>query len=122
MFHFRHLPSSPVLTLNYSCNSEVWPHKDRTRTEFEMLLPASGSHSNRSEANNALQARQYFVRMQNTEVMFRSEKAAHTVAPRGLFLGRKKSVRAFTFSCFTSSCESLNIRPFSLCFTSSCKL
>lgn len=122
MFHSRLIPPSPVLTLNYSCSSGVWPHKQRTRTIFEMLLPASGSHLNRSEANNSHQARQYLVRMQNTWVMLRFEKAAHTVAPLGLFLRGKKSVRAVTFSCSASSCESLNIRPFSLCFTSSCKL
>lgn len=86
MFHSRLIPPSPVLTLNYSCSSGVWPHKQRTRTIFEMLLPASGSHLNRSEANNAHQATQYLVRMQNTRVMLKFEKAAHTVAPLGLFL------------------------------------
>lgn len=90
MFHFRLIPASPVLTLNYKCSSGVWPHKERTRTVSEMLLPASNSQLNRSEANHAQQAKQYLVRMQDTQVMLRSEKAAHTVAPLGLFLGGKE--------------------------------
>lgn len=106
MFHFRLIPASPVLTLNYKCSSGVWPHKERTRTVSEMLLPASDSQLNRREANHAQQAKQYLVRMQNTQVMLRSEKAAHTAAPWGLFLGGKKSVRALYLQLF---CEFLRV-------------
>lgn len=86
MFHSRLIPASPVSTLNYSCSSGVWPHEERTRTGFEMLWPASGSQSHRSEANNAHQARQCLVRMQNTQVMW-DLKGLLTVAPLGLFWG-----------------------------------
>lgn len=86
-----------------------------------MFLPTSGSHLNRSEANSAQQARQDLVRMENTQCS--DVKMLLTQWHLwGYFWGEKKSVRAFTFSCSASSFESLNIRPFSLCFTSSCKL
>lgn len=82
-------------------------------TIHKMFFPASDSYSDRSEASNIHQAKHYLPRVQNRHTW--QHLCAYSCWER-------KISEAFTFSCSASSFESLKIRPFSLCFTSSCKL
>lgn len=122
MFHFRLIPAFP--SVNPQLQLQLWSLAPRKKNKDKIWNALANIRFTFKQKWGKQCSSGQAVPCENVKHMGDAQiwKGCSHSGTSGVISGGKKSLRAITFSCSASSLESLNIRPFSLCFTSSCKL